>query len=457
MAYSPIANVSIVIQATPLTQEGFGTPLFITNHRQFQDRIREYSNLTSVGEEFGTDSEAYKAARAVFRQSPSVGSVKIGRRDGYLLVTPPDASLPDATSTSVTIEVFSETGTTLATETIAFTTTEENQPATAIVDGLVTAFGTTTLGTYLTATDDSTAMRLTLISDGDGKYFEVNGEAVELTPSYVYDETPAATLVAIEELDTDWYFVTAQDNSSAYVTAMSAELTPTRGIYFVSSADVANLVAYRADLTNTDIFATLRNNNQDRAVTFFHQGRENDDYPELAFCGANAPYDAGSVNWVNIEVVGLGASIDPVRGRVLTTTQKTNLEARNANYVEVEAGVAYIRGGKTAGGEWIDLIRGVDWLTSDMSLSLRRLLNSQKGGKLVYTDKGTAVVREVVSSSLQRAVNRNFITADFSVDIPQVSDISTLDKLARVLNGVTFSATAAGAINIINVRGTVGV
>ena len=90
MAYTPIVNVDITISDVQVTAEGFGTPLFITTHRASRDRILSYTSAVEVGDFYGTDSAAYRAAVKVFGQSPSVPAMKIGRRDGELRLLPTD-------------------------------------------------------------------------------------------------------------------------------------------------------------------------------------------------------------------------------------------------------------------------------------------------------------------------------------------------------------------------------
>lgn len=465
MAYSPIVNVAISINATPLTQVGFGTPMFICAHRQTSDRVIEVSNateLTSAPYNFPADHPAVLAAGQAFKQTPRVPTVKIGRRDMKAIVTP-DNPADDATTvfrTTITVE-----GTSYPIES-SVTDVSGNKTQEDVVDGFITAIGniselTSVITAIKTGSSESAKLEISSTKKGDeSSYFEVTfNEGFDNIDSVVYSEanveTPAETLEAITLIDVDWYFVAIDERSNdSYVEDMATQLGVFKPahLFFYASADISNLLPYQAG--NSDLFAKLKDGNEDRTVTFFHQ--DADEYVEMAYIGANAAYDAGSVTWANVQITGVGFSQDPSRNRPLTTSQKSNLMNKSANYIELDAGVPFTRTGSTAGGEWIDVIRGVDWQTADLGTSLRAVLLNQKGGKIPYTDQGTAIIREVISSSLQRGVNRQFLS-EYEVHVPLVRDISQNDRLSRILTGVTFKGFLAGAIHEVTLNGEVTV
>lgn len=465
MAYTPIVNVSISINATPLTQAGFGTPLFITSHRFAEDRVLEVAStaeLTGAPYNFPTDHPAVIAVGQAFAQVPRVPTVKIGRRDMKAVITPEHPAEDTDTTYGVTVTVgdFSRL--------INITITDDTSGGSAkteedVVDALITEITSDSNFSGIQAvkagsSESATLELLSAKSGDDATYFTATLESGSnfVGVSYTANETPADTLDAISQIDTDWYFVAFDDRSSDTTIIEMADALAASGnphLYFVGSEDTENLKPYQAG--NSDLFAKLRDGNYDNVVTFFHH-LANENYVEMGFIGANAPYDAGSVTWANVQIRNVGFSQDPFRNRPLTTVQKSALSNKNANYIELDAGVGFTRSGKTAGGEWIDVIRGVDWQTADLNTSLRALLLNQKGGKISYTDQGTAQVREVISSSLQRGVNRDFLT-DYEVNVPLVANISLNDRLSRILTGVTFTGFLAGAIHEVTVQGEVTV
>ena len=77
-----------------------------------------------------------------------------------------------------------------------------------------------------------------------------------------------------------------------------------------------------------------------------------------------------------------------------------------------------------------------------------------EGGKLTGDDDGIARVREVATSSLQRGVNRNFLSS-YTLTVPLQIDRSLPDIANRILTGCTFTGILSNAIQFIEIDGTV--
>lgn len=464
MAYSPIINVDITISDVQVSVEGFGTPLFITSHREHYDRVRSYGSASEVGTVYGTTSAAYVAATAAFSQSPKVKQFKIGRRDAELRLVPTNVTEGDIFSFDISNKagvISSFTYTVLAAE-----------DATDVVTALATAVnGNSDVSADVEAVPSGSQLTLkTKLGAGSSwqdSYFTVNNYSGDWAGSDIWHgtETGSQVFTEIVKADSDFYFVTADDNVPAFITGatgLAAAVQADDKLLFISDSNTDNI----ATVTDPDnsLFGTLAAANYSNTVMLFHQDAGDsaiagdhesaDNYPEVAWVGANAVYSAGSVTWANIRVTGTSASTDPSVGTRLTPTQKSNLDSRNANYMEYDAGNTFTRYGQTASNDWIDTIRGVHWLTADMHSNLKVLLLGQKGGKVTYDGRGIARVREVMASSLQRGINRNFLS-DYTITMPRLADISSATKLSRVLEDVTFEASVAGAIHEITVSGTV--
>ncbi len=68
------ANVSIAVSPTGVAAGNFGILGFLTNEEgviNASERGRAYTSLTSVGGDWATDSEVYKAATAFYSQTPT--------------------------------------------------------------------------------------------------------------------------------------------------------------------------------------------------------------------------------------------------------------------------------------------------------------------------------------------------------------------------------------------------
>ena len=96
-----------------------------------------------------------------------------------------------------------------------------------------------------------------------------------------------------------------------------------------------------------------------------------------------------------------------------------------------------------------------------------------KNEKVPFTNGGIAQIGAQVTAALQASVTDgliassrpNAITGDeetpaFTVTVPNVADISAIDRAARIIpasNPISFEGTLAGAIHTVNVRGTLSV
>lgn len=457
MAYTPITQVAITISDVQVSTEGFGTPVFITTHRSSPQRVAQYTNAADVGDFYGLDSPAYVAAKAVFAQQPSVATFKVGRRSGELQILPIDVAENDIFAFTITNALGVEA-------TLSYTAlngdadTDVSAALVALVNG------------QADAAEDVVASpsgaRIVLAGVDNNSYFTVKDFTVDSFQDedvWHGTETAAEVFQETSENDGDFYFITTDDNSDAFVKAMAAIVETESKLYFVSDSNADNLSAIT--IPDTSLFGELAALNYNNTVTLFHhdagdsavaEDHADADYPEVAYVGANAPYDAGSVSWSNLLLKGAGgtASQDPATGKILTPTQKDRLNLRNSNYIDYDSGNTFVRYGQTVGNEWIDTIRGVHWQTKDLTVSLNGLLLGQKGGKVTYDNEGITRVRETIATSLQRGVNRNFL-ASFIINMPRNEDLTGAQRNSRILDGVTFEAVLKGAINDVVITGSV--
>ena len=73
------------------------------------------------------------------------------------------------------------------------------------------------------------------------------------------------------------------------------------------------------------------------------------------------------------------------------------MEKANFSYVITVASKNITQGGKTGGGEWIDVIRFRDWLQNDMQVRVANLFITNP--KIPYTDKGIGLIQNQMIAS----------------------------------------------------------
>lgn len=446
--WNPIVNVDITLNTAGTTREGFGLPLFLASTDNFEERVRGYTSLTEVAEDFNENSAAYKAAKQLWSQTPKVTQLYIGRRAMQYTVSIPD-KVTESTDYSLTVAVGGGVS-----QPFQYTA-KSNDTAEVVLTQFKTQIeANPALKDNVTVSVSGSAGSATMIitKAGENDFVKVTTTAQNLSISATTADSASVALAAIETYSTDWYFIATEDRTSQFVTAMASEIQARRKIFFTASNDVKALQGTEL-ASATDVPAQLAKSKYTRTVCLWHH-TASFDYPEMAYIAYGAPYDAGSIAWGNAQLTGVAASMQPANKRPLTSIQKSALDARSCNFIDLDGGVPVVRRGITSGGEWIDIIRGVDWLESDLKTSLRDLLINQKGGKITYDDTGITRVRQVIETSLQRAVNRNFLST-YTVTVPKASQVSLADKKARILKDITFHGILAGAILDVDLKGTV--
>ena len=446
--WNPIVNVDITLNTAGTTREGFGLPLFLASTDNFEERVRGYTSLTEVAEDFDENSAAYKAAKQLWSQTPKVTQLYIGRRAMQYTVSIPD-EVTESTDYSLTVAVGGGVS-----QPFQYTAQADDTAEVVLNQFKTQIEANPALKDNVTVSVSGSAGSATMIitKAGENDFVKVTTTAQTLSISATTADSASVALAAIETYSTDWYFIATEDRTSQFVTAMASEIQARRKIFFTASNDVKALQGTEL-ASATDVPAQLAKSKYTRTVCLWHH-TASFDYPEMAYIAYGAPYDAGSIAWGNAQLTGVAASMQPANKRPLTSIQKSALDARSCNFIDLDGGVPVVRRGITSGGEWIDIIRGVDWLESDLKTSLRDLLINQKGGKITYDDTGITRVRQVIETSLQRAVNRNFLST-YTVTVPKASQVSLADKKARILKDITFHGILAGAILDVDLKGTV--
>lgn len=446
--WNPIVNVDITLNTAGTTREGFGLPLFLASTDNFEERIRGYTSLTEVAEDFDESTAAYKAAKQLWSQTPKVTQLYIGRRTMQYTVSIPD-TVAEGSEYSLTVAIGGGVS-----QPFQYTAKESDTALIVLNEfkSQIEASPTIKDGVNVSVTGTGASATMIITKAGDNDFVKVTSITPTTSIAATTADTASAALASIEAYSTDWYFISAEDRTQQFVLAMASEIQARKKIFFTANADVKALQG--TELTSaTDVPAQLAKNKYTRTVCLWHHKSEYD-YPEMAYIAYGAPYDAGSIAWGNAQLTGVAASLQPANQRPLTSIQKSALDTRSCNFIDLDGGVPVVRRGITSGGEWIDIVRGVDWLESDLKTSLRDLLINQKGGKITYDDTGITRIRQVIETSLQRAVNRNFLST-YTVTVPKASQVALADKKARILKDVTFHGILAGAILDVDLKGTV--
>jgi len=255
-------------------------------------------------------------------------------------------------------------------------------------------------------------------------------------------------LTSINNANNTWYALIATERTQATVKAI-ADWVETRIKLFGTASSDPVIINSPAGTDTTSIAAQLNQAGYVRTFVMYHQDADFD-YPEAAWFGRVLPLEPGSETWKF-------KTLNTISYSNLTTTQSNNALAKRANVYEFVAGVGITENGTVAQGEYIDIVRGIDWLTARIQeFVFSTLVNVPK---IPYTNAGIAVIQAQVLRALELGISNQFISDDPAptVTVPLAEDVPPADKANRILRNVRFQATLSGAIHAVQIFGNLSI
>lgn len=444
-ALSNYSSISITRDTLASARRGFGKMLLLSSTPDLvaafgTTRSREYSSYAEVVATFTslTGPEALFAQQA-FAQEPHVSSIVIGR--AALQPTQVYTLTPVVQNSHLYTLRLGGDGVT--TTTVTFTS-DASATATEICDALRTAINAI-VGKNFTATGTTTIV-ITANAAGEWFWVESTDRGADFTSTQTHADPGVATDLASIALATpDFYAVYTIYNSNAYALAAAAWVQSNERVYLLETNETTSVSTAVGNSETLDDMHTL---GYTRTHGVWHG------YPgELALAaegGKCFSFDPGKVTFALKTLTG-------VTPNQLTSTNRTNLTNRKANSYEPvgDTGIAVTFDGTVASGEYLDVIRDLDFVKDDISKAVFDVLVGNP--KLPYTNAGIAVIQGTILARLNAHVVMGIFSGDPApaVTVPLVANVSAADKAARRLTNVRFTATLAGAIHSVVVTGTV--
>jgi hypothetical protein len=481
---SDVVNVTINLQPTAAPSRNFGALLIVGSSDVIDtgERIRQYSDLDGVAEDFGTTSPEYLAADLFFSQSPQPSLVYIGRwaqaaaagrLNGGVLTSAEQlmSAWTPITTGSMKIDVD---GSTKTLSTLNFSAQTNLNGVASVIDTALTGGScvwdavtgrfiiksdttgiTSTLG-YASATgsgvDISAQMKLT------------TGTASAPVPG-IAAETALAAVQALADMSNDWYgltFATATPQNDASYLAVAAFIEGASQSHILGIT-VISATVLDPTLT-TDLASQLKTLNFKRTFT---QYSSSSPYAVASMYGR-----AFTVNFeANNTTITLKFKQEPgVAAETLTETQAATLKAKNCNvFVNYNNDTAIIQEGVMSNGFFFDEVHGTDWLQNAVQTDVFNLLY-QSATKIPQTDAGTHLIVTTIEATLARAVNNGLVApgvwnaggfgqlaqgqtlpSGFYVYAPLVASQSQADREARKAVPIQVAAKLAGAVHSVDV------
>lgn len=418
LSVSDVVNVSVMLSPTAAVGRNFGSLLILGSSPVIDvvERMRTYTTLTGVGQDFGTTAPEYLAASAFFAQSPMPYRLLIGRwaqapTSGVLHGAPVPiiqqaavlASIQAAVAPTFTITID---GTAKVLTGLVFTSALNFNGVAAVLsaalspaatcrwngsrfDILSSSAGAASSVGYAvspTGADLATIMGLTMLA---GASLPVVGSVAE---------TAVAAVQAASGLSGDFYalawapLVPLTDVVALQIAATIEATSPVRVCGFTTAA------AGAIDPTSTtDLGSLLSASLYSRTLV---QYSTTNPYAVCSFFGR-----ALSVNFTgNNTVLTMKFKQEPgVIPELLSETSAATLTAKHINvFVAYQNATAIVQQGTMAGGRFFDEVQGIDWLSNQVQTDLFNVL--LQAPKIPQTDAGVHVLLTQVEATLSQAV-----------------------------------------------------
>lgn len=415
-----LVNLNISLNTTAIATESFSDMMIVGLHAATTARM---AAITSAGELLDMGLPAtdpiYKAALAAFSQTPTLAKVYIGRRAAKKITL---------TGEQIAAKITLPSGEVLD------------------IDGTA-AQGAAALPASLKAS--ASGDTLTLAEAADIAVKPIKGTmALSATESYT------DALNEIIKAGGSWYGLVLADRTESVVLEVAAWAEANVKLFGTATDDVKVLNG----AVRTDIAAKLMDKQYFRTFVVFDREAATE-FNEAALMAKCFTFYPGGETWANKRLAGITAD-RLAKGEYIAASGK------NCTTFEMFKSFALTQGGKTAAGEWIDVIRFRDWLHNEMQADVAfALINGD--GKIPYTDEGITILANAMQKSLQLGVRRGGIAPEeldendkvipsYIIKKPKAAQISPNNKASRVLNDLGGSARLAGAIHVVNIKFSLG-
>ncbi len=388
-----------------------------------------------ISDGFGANDLATLAVGALLSQNPKPSQVVVGRETGTsgisIKLTPIAVNDTDYV---VVLDGQTATYTSDATATVA-----------EITAGLKVAIDALTL-TGITTTDNTTDLDITAAAAANNISVYCEDRTLIQMLDQTLDGSPtiAEDIAAVQVENDTWYSCHLTNHGKAVITAAAVYIETQYKALVVASPD--------SDIyssSTTDLASNLQTAGYGRTALMYHP-KANSQFPGAAWAGRCLPLDPGSITWKFMTLSGVDY-ID------FTATEQGYITAKDCNsYVRI-AGISMTQEGVTSSGEFIDVVRGIDFIRARLQEYVFGLL--ARADKIPFTNAGIAAIEAEVRAVMQLAIGQSILAADPApvVLAPLASEVSTNDKANRLLPDVTFSGTLAGAIHAVQISGTISV
>lgn len=432
----------IEVLAIRLTVPGFGIPLIMVAGAPVSEPdVTSYSGLDEIIDAgYTTSSVLYQKALVIFGQNPHPDRLYVAKRKNWT------KKYTLKINTLVENEqVFFNLGTAPKMTYTADATPTPAEAATALA-ALITTNTATAGFTAAVATDT-----ITITANAPNVLSKITGlsKNVQITDITV-DTGLTDDLAALldDPSINEWYGLLCDSYGAAEFDVLATFAQAQGKFACLNSCDSG---VGMPSITN-DVFSIAKGKTQTRTMgfaqdLFFKTNVSNLDFIAEGIMAAVFPLDAGSETWKfkNAANVTAGKSKSGYINAVHAKNGNTFTPVQGANIVEQ---------GMMLGGEWADVVRGVDWLEVEIAIAVFGFMAAQR--KVGFSDLGIDSVVAQIRGALDRGEKRGLLVVGSSrVVAPRRVQVSTADRIARKLTGVKWNSDLEGAIHFADIQGAI--
>jgi hypothetical protein len=452
MAISIARTVKVTIQnqTTAVETANFSTPLiaaYVTATEVAAGTwgttlVREFANLSSMTSTggFTANSAAYRVVAAMFSQTPTPATVKVGR-----LTTAPDITIDLTPASAVVGRTYSVVllGPAGLTATASYTAITGDTVA-LICAGLTLAINTAVVG--ITATNNAT--KVTCKAASAGMHFSVAAVVSRwLNVAQVQTQANIETeLDAILLADKSWYGLTLATGSADEIVAAAHWVGVNTKYGMFTTIDTGCAAG---------VMATIHATSNNR-VQVVYCGHGLSDQGGAAKLAKGLSYKPGACSWEYMQLSNV--TVDDLTEDELTAiagNQILGTFGAHGGALVVQGGVAVTHGDITAGTQFLDYTRDIDYSKDRIEAGMwQAFINN---AKIIFSDVGIQTLVNALRSAIDQDVVDGIAQSDPAPVIvyPAAADISDIDKGARRLPGLSYSYTYGTAIHAVEVTGTI--
>lgn len=475
-----VVKVAVNLQPLAAGRRNFGV-LCIAGDSAVIDgleRLRSYTSIEGVADDFGTTDPEYLAALLYFSQSPKPSILYIAR---WVREDSPGLLYGGmATTTMETWTAITDGSMSLAIDGDAVALTSLNFHSATNMNGVASVINTA-LGSDGDCTWDGTKFIITSGTAGADSSvgYATSGASgtnvsalAGLTATLAYDpvpgydaETPVQCAETLADVSGEWYGLmfaasTMPTDDQSMAVAGFIEAASKARVFGYTVTDIRAKSAVYA----SDLFTRLKALSYDRSIG---QYSTSSPYAVASLLGR-----AFTVNFnANRSTITLKFKTEPgIVAETITETEATALAAKNANvFVNYDNDTAIVQEGKVASGAYFDEVHGLDWLQNAIQTECFNLLYQSKT-KVPQTESGVGQIVSTIAKVCREAINNGLIApgvwnADgfgqlaqgdylpqgFYIYSQPIVDQAQSEREARKAPPIQVAAKLAGAVHFVDV------